>query len=277
MNCHEARRHWNLYYDSEGDSALHFEISEHLAICPHCAEWFSQQSRLEELIAEKLAPRQPTAPVWEHVLGKCGLVQPVRAGRWLLLSGIAACAMVALGAVLWYGSGLFQPNEVAMAPTSPDRGAGFPDLAKLTAQWHQRLTAGDEPLQIRSESDLEVEGYLRQRVSFPVRCPPRKDAGFAVQGAGTCQLGQQSAAFLLGQVEEAPVSIFILPRTSLEAFPHQWEAIRRHAPHHCREGQLDMVMALIDRNVVLVIGQAMPDRLLEVLNAYGTYPDHQPG
>ena len=50
MNCNEARQHWNLYHDSEGDAELHFRISEHLAGCADCAQWFSQQSRLEGLL-----------------------------------------------------------------------------------------------------------------------------------------------------------------------------------------------------------------------------------
>jgi anti-sigma factor RsiW len=263
MNCNEARRHWNLYHDSEGDAALHFEISEHLAVCPGCAEWFARQSRLEGLLAEKLGPQPPTAALWNQVLEACGFARPARPRRWFVLAGIAAGLAAALVVLAWWG-GLFRPAD----PT---------DLARLTAAWHQRLAAGGEPLQIRSRSDLEVEGYLRKRVAFPVRCPPRKDAGFAVEGAGVCRLGEQPAAYLLGQVGGAPVSIFILAQESLAAFPHQRDALGREKAHRCREGRLEMVMAVIDCNVVLVIGELEAEPLLRVLKAYGTYPDHPPG
>src|SRR5262249_21781044 len=162
MNCNEARQHWNLYHDSEGDAELHFQISEHLAICPACSEWFSQQSRLESLLAEKLNSQTPMPELWADVLTRAGLIQPAPARRCLWFAGTAACAAVLVVAVLltWNRS---------PAPPSPD-------LAKLTAARHERLAAGEELPQFESRSDLEVEGYLRKRVSFPVRCPPRKDA-----------------------------------------------------------------------------------------------------
>lgn len=258
MNCNEARQHWNLYHDSEGDAGLHFRIGEHLAGCPDCAAWFERQSRLESLLASQLGPQPPTPELWDRVLTGSGLRKPALARRWLWLSGVAACAaalLVLLGGWLLGGR----------APAA--------DLARLSAERHERLAKGEE-VQFRSQSDREVEGYLRQQVSFPVRCPPRKDAGFAVQGAGVCTLGEQSAAYLAGNVDQAPVSIFVLPRDSLTAFPRQRDALRREDRHRCREGELAMVMAVIDRNVVLVIGQADAGRLDRVLRAYGTYPDH---
>jgi hypothetical protein len=260
MTCTEARQHWNLYHDSEGEAELHFRVSEHLALCPDCAQWFSQQSRLQSLLAEKLGPQPPTPELWSQVLSRCGLQPPLPARRGFWLAGVAACAAAIAVAGLWYA------NLSRVAPA--------PDLAKLTAAWHQRLATGEEVAQFRSQSDQEVEGYLRQRVAFPVRCPPRRDAGFAVQGAGVCDLAEQPAAYLAGHVDEAPVSIFVLPRDSLAAFPHQRDAVRRASPHRCREGPYEMVLAVIDRNAVLVVGQTESRRLEEVLRAYGTYPEH---
>lgn len=260
MKCHEARQHWNLYHDSEGDAELHFQIGEHLAMCPTCAEWFGQQSRLEVLLAERLNARAPTPKLWNDVLTRSGVIRPAPARRWLWLSGVAACAAVFVVAILWPG------NRPPVEPSA--------DLVKLTAANHERLVAGEELPQFESRSDLEIEGYLRKRVSFPVRCPPRKDAGFAVQGAGICQFADQPAAYLSGHVDEASVSIFVLPRDSLAAFPHQQEALRKAKIHHCQEGPFAMVLGVIDLNAVLVVGQTEPARLQRVLSAYGTYPDY---
>src|SRR5258707_4276233 len=154
MNCNEARQHWNLYHDSEGDAELHFQISEHLAVCSHCAEWFGQQSRLETLLAEKFRSHAPTPELWNEVLRRSGLSQPVPARRWLWFAGVAACAAVLVVAVLltWNRS-----------PVSPS-----PDLAKLTAARHERLVAGEEIPQFESRSDLEVEHELRNRGCVPV-------------------------------------------------------------------------------------------------------------
>lgn len=259
MNCTEARQHWNLFHDSEGDAELHFRIGEHLATCPRCAEWFHQQSRLEELLVEKLAVQAPTPTLWAQVLVGSGIVKRAPARRWLLFGGLAACA-AALMVALWGGS-----------RSSFLRGG---DIARMAADWHERLTVGDEPLRFRSQSDLDVDDYLRHAVSFPVRCPPRKDAGFAVQGAGTCQFKDEPAAYLAGQVDTTPVSIFVLPYKSLDAFPKQRDALRANEATRYREGTLAMVMGVIDKNAVLVVGHTQPERLERVLQAYGTYPDH---
>jgi hypothetical protein len=263
MTCDEARRHWNLYHDSEGDAELHFRIGEHMAICPDCAQWFDQESRLEHLVAERLRSAPATPELWDRILVKSGLARPKSSRRWMILVSVAACA--ASVAAIWFGI-------AAHAPAS--RGA---DLAELTASWHERLVDGREPVPFRSESDLEVERYLRSRVSFPVRCPPRQDAGFAVRGTGVCTLANQPAAYLVGQVGEAPVSIFVLPSASLDAFPHLREELRREKTHRCHEGSYEMAVSVIDRNVVLVIGRLEPGQLLKVLNAYGTYPETHHG
>lgn len=260
MNCDDVRQHWNLYHDSEGDVEMHFHIEEHLAVCADCAEWFHHQSRLEDLLVEKLAVQSPTPEVWNRVFVGVRLRRRPSSRRWMLFSGIAACAAGILLALLWTNG------------ASRDGEQG--NLVQLTSNWHDRLTSGAEPLQFRSGSDLEVEGYLRQRVSFPVRCPPRKDAGFSVEGAGVCTLAQQPAAYLAGRVEEAPASIFILPRDGLAAFPHQRDALRKAKTLRCVEGKYAMVLGVVDRNAVLVVGQSDPDRLERVLHAYGTYEDH---
>jgi hypothetical protein len=260
MNCNTVRQHWDLYHDSEGDPALHLEINEHLAVCPECAQWFGQQSRLEHLLAEKLKATPPTAELWERVLTGAGLRRPAQTRRWVLLVGAAACAVAAALALLW--GKLF-------APAPPGR-----DLTRLTAEWHERLAGGEESLQFHSDSDLQVEGYLRQRVPFPVRCPPRKDAGFAVRGAGTGELAGHPAAYLSGHVGAAPVSVFILDRHSLDSFPHARQAIRSEQTHRCREGDYRMAMRVIDRNAVVVVGRAPAQSLERVLNAYASYPDH---
>ncbi len=259
MTCDEARRHWNLYHDSEGDAELHFRIGEHLATCPDCARWFDEESRLEHLIAEKLRSGPETPELWDRVLAESGLTRRPRSPRHLmLLVGVAACAASVLIACI----GLW---GVARSR----RGA---DLAELTASWHVRLVDGREPVPFRSRSDLEVEDYLRSRVPFPVRCPPRQDAGFAVRGSGVCTLADQPTAYLVGQVGEVPVSIFVLPRSSLDAFPHLREQMRQERTHRCRQGPYEMAVRVIDRNVVLVVGGAEPEQLQRVLDAYGSYP-----
>lgn len=257
MNCDEARRHWHLYYDSEGDAELYFQINEHLDQCPACAEWFHHESRLEDALVDKLrsaAPAGPTPELWKSVLARSGIQQPVAVRRWLLMSGLLSLAAGLLVAVVFW---------------TQFRG---PSLSRLTAEYHQQLSEGERAVEFTSRSDLAVEDYLRHRVSFPVRCPPRQDTGFLVRGAGICRLAESEAAYLVGQLDGQSVSIFILSREALARFPHQQEALQGEPTHRCREGNYEMVMAEIDRSIVLIVGQAHPLQLQRVLRAYGTYP-----
>lgn len=82
-----------------------------------------------------------------------------------------------------------------------------------------------------------------------------------------------TAAYVVGQVENEEVSIFILPAGRLAQFAHEREALNRESIHHCREGKYEMVLARVDRNVVVVIGRATPMQLEQVVRAYGTYPE----
>jgi len=259
MNCHEVRRHWSLYHDSEGDADLHFRMGEHLADCPGCAQWFAQQSRMEGLLADKLRGGEPAAAIWDAVLTRSGLApeQPAATQRWTWVLAIVAGVLLVIG-ISWFAS-------------RPPAARGH-DLAEVSVKWHQRLEAGEETLQFRSESDLAVEDYLRSRVPFPVRCPPRKDAGFAVQGAGVFRIGDQPAAYLFGHVDAKPVSIVVLPRDKLDAFPACQQALLGDGTLHSREEAYEIVMAGIDRNAVMAIGQTDVAHLDRVLHAYGTYP-----
>lgn len=260
MNCDKVRQHWELYYDSEGDSELYLQINEHLAACPLCAKWFFQQAQFEDAVTARLSASEPTAELWRRVLSEIGVAQPAAARGWSFFSPLLAIAAALL---LMFGIWRFAPRQ------------SHEHLSQLTAVVHQRLADERDPVDFKSQSDEEVEGYLKTRVSFPVRCPPRKDAGFAVRGGGVCTIAGDAAAYVVGQVDNQDVSIFILPAERLEQYTHERDALKREAVHHCREGEYDMVLAQVDRNLVVVIGRGSPDKLERVVRAYGTYP-HDP-
>jgi hypothetical protein len=261
MNCNESRRHWELYFDSEGDSELYLQINEHLAECPICAKWFFQQGQFEDLITGKLSAGEATAHLWDRVLSETGLVRPVAARGWMFFSpfvALAASLLIVLGA--WWMPAAPEPEH----------------LAALTAAVHRGFAEQHTRIDFSSPSDQEVEQYLKTRVSFPVRCPPRQDAGFAVRGGGVCTIAGDSAAYVIGEVENQNVSIFVLPVERLAQFAHERDVLSREAVHHCQEGGYDMVLAKIDRNIVVVIGKGSPEQLERVVRAYGTYPETPP-
>jgi anti-sigma factor RsiW len=261
MNCQEARRHWNLYYDSEGTPDLFQQINGHLETCAECAAWYRRQEVLEEELTRRIAAGEPTPELWASIL-PTPAARPVAGGasRRLLLSLVAVLAasvLVAVGIAVW-------------PKAKPSVAEG--DLAELSSQQHRELLAGERAIDFRSSSDLEVEEFLRKRVEFPVRCPPRKDTGFMVAGAGTCRFDGQKAAYLVGKLDGGDVSIFILSRDSLKRFPRQSDLLQRARMLDCRDGDYRLAMAAIDKNLVLVIGRASCAKLSRVVQAYGTYP-----
>jgi hypothetical protein len=118
-----------------------------------------------------------------------------------------------------------------------------------------------------SASDLEVDRYLKAKAPFHVHCPPRTDVDFRVQGAGLCQMkDQRQAAYVVGRVGKAPVSILVLDRAGLASFPGD-------GFHHCSTGACQVASGIVKDSVVLVVGDATADVLERLLRAYGTYPD----
>ena len=257
MNCNEARQHWMLYIDSEGDPELHLRISDHLAMCPECAEWFEKHQRFEHAVTDRLAASEPTPQMWDRVLSNAGVMRPVASRRpWLVLGSVLAVAAAIIVAVL--------------VPTIGQ--ARHSELEPIAAEWHDLWARGDLKPDLVSESDELVDRYLKDQVPFRVHCPPRKDVKFAVAGAGVRTVKDQSAAYIVGNVDKAAITILVFARDSLDAFPldrsHLAEGGGRH---RCREKNYEMVSGVTADNLVFVVGAAAPEVLEQVLNAYGSY------
>lgn len=262
MKCDEIRRHWHLFHDSEGDAQLHLQINQHLQSCSNCARWFFEQSRLEDGITQKLTEEMlPTAELWAGIEKRLTPTRRVKSRNLLIL---ASAVVVSTAAIF---------ISVAMGIWSQHDRSESPDLARLAVAVHDQLVSGKKDVAFSSASHVEVENYLRGQVTFPVRCPPRENAGFEVRGGGTCQLASDSVAYVVGHVDGKDVSIFILSRDSLPHFPDEDAVLRGRLIYQCRRGNVDVVMKEIDRNVVLVVGQAERSRLERVLRAYGSYAE----
>jgi hypothetical protein len=252
MNCTETRQHWMLYLDSEGNAELHLRIGDHIVGCPMCAKWFAEQHQVEKRINEELSTGEASLDLWGRVLTKAGFQQqPARRRRWpAVVGGLAAAAMLLVALVVGLQiRGQSQPTEIA----------------RSAAEWHEQWQRGNVHPDFASTSDQEVDLYLKAKVAFRVHCPPRTDVNFTVQGAGVCFMkDQRQAAYIVGHVGKAPVTILVLDRASLEEFP-------QGGFYHSREGTYQVASGVIANNVVIVIGTTTPDVLERLLNAYGSY------
>src|SRR3990172_5104040 len=133
MNCHEARRLFSLYYDSEGDAGLQLEIGDHVAVCPECQQWFSRQSHCEDTLVHMLSTGDATPPTWEaiesQVLASARPYQQlVRFRFWTAGTALMAMAAALLVAVvLWRW---------------PQANQSITDLSQLAAVEHERYVEG---------------------------------------------------------------------------------------------------------------------------------------
>lgn len=251
MNCTEARQHWMLFLDSEGDPELHLRIREHIGGCSECAKWFAEQRVIESKLNDAMSSGQSTPQLWQRVLSQAKVPPPSpRRRRWWALAAVATAAAVLIPLLI-----VFQVRENS-APT---------ELAQNAAEWHEQWQRGNVRPDLESTSDHEVDRYLKARVPFRVHCPPRTDVQFSVQGAGVCFMkDQRQAAYIVGSVGKSPVSILVLDKSNLDGFPQS-------GFHHRKEGSYRVASAVIAENVVIVIGTASPEVLERLLNAYGSY------
>ena len=253
MTCTEARQHWMLFLDSEGDPELHSCIRDHIGGCPDCAAWFAKQCVIENKINVALSAGQSTPQLWQRVLSRATVPHAPQRRRRLLEFGALATAAVVLISLAAY----FQIRANS-APT---------ELARNAADWHEQWQRGNVRPELESTSDHEVDRYLKARVPFRVHCPPRSDVQFSVQGAGVCFMkDRQQAAYIVGSVDNSPVSILVLDKSNLAGFPP-------NGFHHRQEGSYRVASAVIADNIVIVTGTAAPEILERLLNAYGTYHD----
>ncbi len=266
MNCQQARQNLMLYLDSEGDAELHFRISDHLAMCPACAEWFAREGRFQEALKDRLAAGKATPKLWERVLNRAGLTaMEITRRRWLVFGGSLAAAAILLAAGIVVQT-IRSKNHPGQSPPLESPG----ELARIAADWHKQLL--EKTPDIVSTSDQEVERYLKNKVPFRVHCPPRTDVNFTVKGAGVCTFkDREPAAYIVGQVDGARVSLLVLDRASLQAFPEESALLMAQKCHQCRQGDYQMVAGVVAENLVLVIGTSPPGALEKLFNAYGSY------
>jgi len=251
MNCIEIRRHLMPYRDGECDPDLDLRIEDHLSGCPDCARWSARQGEWEVGIERRISEGDRSPDLWGRVLTGAGLHRPqVRRGRWPAgVVGLAAAALI-LVSFLGHRAG---------------RDTQTPGLTRSAAEWHEQWRRGNVHPDFVSTSDQEVDHYLKAKVPFRVHCPPRTDVDFSVQGAGTCYMKDgRRAAYIVGHVGQAPVSILVLDRGRADSPPQP-------GLHHDHEGTYRVAFGVIADNVVVVIGAANAEILERLWNAYGSY------
>lgn len=261
MRCHEVRKLFPLYYDSEGDAEMQLQIGDHLGLCPQCKEVFERQARYEDALVGALANGEPSPEMWKRIERRTLEMKRPRKRFAIFQLGSGRLVALAVGLLVILS---------AWQLTSSDHSDGH--LSQLAATAHQLYVSGGWQAEVQSESVEELEQALRSRAGFAVRCPPQGQAGFRLKGGGMCRLGSHQAVHFVGDVQGRAVSMIVLPGKCLQAFPH----MRRHLSaegqtHRCREGRYEMVASRLHGHLVVVLGEVNPDVLESILLGYGRH------
>ena len=103
MNCHEARKWFSPYLDSELGHTKTFEVSEHLRRCDECRQRFEAERRTERLMTRKLDDGAMPAALWERIKRDVNTApwrRMLRANTGLALAASLAFVVI-LGALVW--------------------------------------------------------------------------------------------------------------------------------------------------------------------------------
>ncbi len=262
MRCHEVRKLFPLYYDSEGGAEMQLQIGDHLGLCPQCKEAFERQARCEDALLRVLATGESSPEMWERIEHRT--LEMKRPRKRFAIFQLRTGRLLALAVGLLV-------MALAWQLISSDHSGGH--LSQLAATAHQRYINGDWQADVQSESVEELEQALRSRAGFAVRCPPQGQAGFRLKGGGICRLGSHQAVHFVGDIRGRAVSMIVLPGKCLQAFPHMRQHLTAEGQtHHCCEGRYEMVASRLHGHLVLVMGQVDPDMLKVVLLGYGNHP-----
>ncbi len=258
MKCHEARNLFPLYYDSEGDAEVQLRISDHLAMCGECREWYDREARQVGSLESALrADDGPNTELWTRIEELCQPNPVPHSTGWRRWSLAAALLLAVAGFSSWL---------VLNAGLSDEH------LSAQAAVFHDEYASGVRAPAVQSDSINEIETWLRGHVDFSVRCPPPSDESFQLQGADVRQFREHPGAHIVGTLKGRPVSVFVLRGESLREFPH----LRDHlsstgGKHQCREGRYQMVAVLLHGHVVLAMGEDAPEVLTKILLSYGSH------
>jgi len=253
MNCIEAKQNWMLYLDGEVEPELQSCIRDHLGKCSDCSGWFAKQQQVEKRIDESLSAGSLTPQLWQRITSNLKNVPAVnqRKRRRVFAIALTAAAILLFALMAYQIGSRARPNE----------------WARNAANWHEQWQCGNIHPDLNSNSDIEVDRYLKAKVPFRVHCPPRTDVDFAVAGAGVCFMkDHRQAAYIVGSVGKNAVSILVLDRANLQGYP-------TNGFNERHDGGYQVASRVIADNVVIVVGSATPDILNRLLNAYDTYPD----
>ncbi|MBO0798402.1 MAG: zf-HC2 domain-containing protein [Blastocatellia bacterium] len=223
-SCKNIRAQMAFYLDDELRNGERDEFEAHLNDCPSCHELFEQERMLLEVVrasqplyqapAEMRArleriieqtPEQINAPHnlrrrIQDALSPAPIFQlsPMR------LSALAILLLaIALGALWAFRIGSMTP--------------GFPrpsDIALMAVETHLRRLRGQLPLEIISESPVQISDWFSGKVSFSLKLPNYQESSgqeklYRLEGARLVAFNNDYAAYIAYRMRQSPITLVV--------------------------------------------------------------------
>ena len=265
MKCQDVRRFISAYLDSELDATTHFQIQTHLAECEACGARVEEEKRLEESLVKSVrsVSTKDDSAIWDRALaGARQAASWGAAGRWLgtrrAVLAVAASLVVTAGAYFAYGR-----------CTNEQRGL---DIAETAAVNHAAYIENRLQAKVDIDSHVQLVNYFKDRFDCSL-VQESMDKEVRIVGARNCHMGGVSSAYIMYDFRHIPISMFVIHRESLPAFPDAVLALSTSAPYvHYSVDGYNFSMTRDKDRVLCTVGAVDTDVLDRLLACYVATP-----
>jgi anti-sigma factor RsiW len=194
MDCRDAHRFVQLRLDDEIEPTDCAQLDQHLAACVPCRSRVEREQRFElELRNHMRSAAAHVSPpaLRERILGELSAADSRTQPVWSRVAIAASSVLVVLG-VSWSAT------------------RDGPDLLRESVRRH----SVNLPPDVRSVSGpVEVDRYLRQKLTYPVSVPRLDQSGLPVRlvGARLSNIHDQDVALVMYDHRGAKLSLFAYP------------------------------------------------------------------
>lgn len=213
MNCRDVEKFAHAYVDGEFADEERGAFSAHLEVCAKCKRSVrfvgAFSKRLKDALSVERAPAALLGRV-KVALGHEAQRQRPSVTWWSLRLAPVAAAAVALFFVFAGDSG------------------GDASLAEQTIYWHRQNKI---PLDVQADSPEKVRAFFADKVPFAVRPPKLGIAGAKLVGARLTSLRGQPAAYLVYQVGNERISVFMVDPKVVRTLTEEGGDIRWRGHH----------------------------------------------
>ena len=175
----------------------------HAALCDHCGPLLRAAASLNNCpssLSERPSPQLTTELQPNSIEPEWSPSSWWQVMRWL----VPAAALLVIAGVL---------GAIRLSSRVPLSGSKFAEIAVST---HQQRARGALALDIRSESQQELNDWFKNRLPFVLALPssaalPGAQRPFMLQGARLVQISGKTAALIGYQMQTGPVSLIVAP------------------------------------------------------------------